>query len=188
MAVSISLKGEKGHRQAVKTIDINNISYNAIKNMLTTGQNMTEDVVEPLINDVYEIFGGNCYSTTIILAVKSLMSEIVRGLEVRKCLSVKDDKAFYDITESIFPTMCYVKDEDGAAFDELRFFETDAEQIISEIGDCLNERTNHLFSKFLRKAVSECSEPAGEIALRILLHISIGDSSMEDPENNVEIN
>lgn len=188
MDINFSFKGKKGHRQVIKTIDINDESYDAINGMITTGQNMTEDVTGPLINDVYNIFGGNCYSSIVTIAIGSLILEVVSNLETRGCLSIKDDEAYYKIAESIFPTMCYVNDEDGAAFEELRFFYTDAEQIISEVGCCLNERTRNIFSKLLREAVSEFGDPAGEMALRILLQISIGDSTIEQSENNEEIN
>lgn len=188
MAINYNLKGEKDNRQVVKTIDIHEESYDAIKKMIASGQNMTEDVIAPLLDDAYKMFGGNCYRTTVSIAISTLLLDIVRGLEREKRLSKDGDEAYNEILESIFPAMCYIKDEDGSAFDELRFFYPDADKIIQEVGGCLEKHTREIFSKLLIDSASECKEPAGEIAFAILLRISINDSAIVQSGENEKAN
>lgn len=181
--MEFKFSGEKGSRKVVKTIDIHEESYEAIQTMLSSGENMNKDVNGPLLDDVYHIFGGNCYGLTVSKAIDKLIVSVVNELWEKKHLSVEVADACVNITDAIFPTMAYTNDEHGVIEEELRFFELDADAIITNVSTCLHDESRAVFVKSLRSAVKHDSRPAGEIALGILMYIaSLSDDFDEEEE------
>lgn len=172
MAVEYEFKGKKGCRRVVKTIDIHEDSYDAICKMVGSGKNSMFETCEPFLEDVYNMFGGNCYGITVSMAIDCLLSDTIHNLEEKGFLTKKGEDVFCDISETILPVMCYKNDENGASVEELRFFYTDVDQIISEITPFLTESAGKVFSNNLREAVKNDNRPAGEIALGILMYLS----------------
>lgn len=182
MAVKLRFSEEKGSRQVIKTIDIHDESYDALQKMISTGMNMTEDICGPLIDDTYKIFGGNCYGMLVSMAVEQFMCDIVRELDDKKFLSMDGEAAYVKMSEAIFPTMCYTKDEDGAIDDGLYFFEVNLDEVITKVAPCLAEKQRLIFTKNLKEAVKEDNRPVGEIALGILMYISSETCADEEDE------
>ena len=164
--------GEKGSRKVIKTIEIREESYKALKEMLESGKNMTDNIYPTLLEDTYHIFGGNCYGMLVSLAVENLIGNIVHELEEKKYLSVEGNVAFSKMTDTLFPSMVYTKDNDGAVDDELRFFEVDVDDIINGVASCLVAGPKDIFTHNLNEAIKSDGRPAGEIAIGILLYIS----------------
>ena len=171
MAIEYSFKGEKGRRKVVKTIDIHEESYQALRKMILSGENMSEDIVGPLVEDTYSIFGGNSYGGIVSMAVNILIMDILEKLNERGMLSVDMDDANDKILEAVFPCMCFTKGDEESAYMELRFFDTDSDEVMSEVTGCLKEIHATAFSECFKKAIMKDSRPAGEIALGILMFI-----------------
>lgn len=172
MATDYNFIGGKGHRKVVKTIDIHEESYEAICKMVGSGMNSIAEPCGLFLEDAYKMFGGNCYGMTVSMAINCLLSDIVRNLEEKVLLTKKGEDVFCDLSETILPVMCCLNDEDGASMDELRFFNTDVEEIISDITPCLIDSVGKIFSNNLWEAVNNDNRPAGEIALGILMYLS----------------
>lgn len=179
---TLELKGRKGCRQVVKTIDIQEETYEALQKMISSGANMTDDVCLPLVSDTYKIFGGNCYGMLVSMAVINLMAGIVRELDDKKFLSMDGEAAYVKMSEALFPTMCYTKDEDGAIDDGLYFFEVNLDEVITKVAPCLADKQRLIFTKNLNEAVKEDNRPVGEIALGILMYISSETCADEEDE------
>lgn len=172
MATEYNFKGGKGNRKVVKTIDIHEESYEAICKMIGNGTNSISETCAPFLEDVYGMFGGNCYGMVVSMAIDCLLSDTIHNLDEKGFLTKKGEDVFCDISEAILPVMCCLNDEDGASMDELRFFYTDVEEIISEVTACFIDRVGKVFSENLREAVKNDNRPAGEIALGILMYLS----------------
>lgn len=182
MAVKFDFAGRKGQYKVVKTIDVCEESYEALQKMVLSGKNMTEDVCLPLIEDTYQIFGGNCYGMLVSMAIEHLIGGVVHKLEEKDFLSMSGEKAFATISDAVLPSMCYIADEDGAVEDELRFFESDMNEIIGKVTPCLAEKQQRIFSGNLKEAVKQDARPVGEIALGILMFISSETCQVDDDE------
>ena len=178
-------KGEKGSRQVVKTIDIQEESYEALQKMLSTGESMTEDVCGPLIEDTYKIFGGNCYDILVSIAVRHLIIGVVTELEEKDFLSMEGEKACDEISEALFPSMCFVRNDDGDYEEELRFFETNIDEVIENVAPCLADIQRHIFTENLKEAVKTDNRPVGEIALGILMYIG-SETCAEDSSSQTK--
>ena len=182
MEKNLEIKGEKGSRKVIKTIGIHEESYEAIQNMISSGQNLTDDICGPLVEDTYNIFGGNCYDMMVSMAVEHLIGGVVHNLEEKHFLSIEGSEAFSKISDCLFPSMCYTQDEDGTIDEELRFFEVCVEEIIENVTHCLASEVQQIFTNNLTEAVKDDNRPAGEIALGILMYISTGVCAEEDKE------
>lgn len=172
MIMDYKFIGEKGSRKVVKTVEIHEESYEAIKKMISSGKNMTDDIPGPLLDDTYNIFGGNCYDMLVSLAVESLIGMVVHELQDKKYLSVEGEVAFRKISDTLFPSMAFTNDEDGCVDDELKFFEINPDEVINGVANVLEDGIHKMFVKNLKKAVKNDNRPVGEIALGILMYIS----------------
>lgn len=183
MATNYSFKGAKGHRKAVKTIDIHEESYLSLRKMVDDGMNSADVLSDVFIEDVYNMFGGDCYDTLVSMAIECLLSNVVHNLESKCFLAKSGSEVFGKLSDTILPVMCCVNDEDGASVDELRFFNTDVEDLISGISPCLTENIGKAFAENLREAVLSDKRPAGEVAFGILMYIS-SEVVSADPHAN----
>lgn len=171
MADNIKLIGKKGNRRFVKTISVQEDSYNIINNIVNNGFSPVKATNEMFIQDIYNTLGGNCYGNLIIMAIKNIIAETIYALEHRKLLAVKGEKAYHDVLEVVFPSMCYTTDEDGATIKELRFFNTDIEEVIDVILSCVKDSCKQAVNN-MREFMEEDNRPAGEIALGNLAYLA----------------
>lgn len=170
MAYKLEFKGNKGHRQVVKTIDIHEESYQALNDMVRSGVNAADGYSGFLVDDTYDIFGGNCYGSTVSMAVNVLIMDVVDKLEDNGMLSVGPETAKDRIIETVFPCMCHTNDE--SMYQELSFFNQDPEEVKSGVTRCLIKRQAVAFSENFNYAIGKDRRPAGEIALGILIYLS----------------
>ena len=171
MADNIKLIGKKGNRRFVKTISVQEDSYNIINDIVNNGFSSVKATNEMFIQDIYNTFGGNCYRHIVIMAIKSLLADTIHILEHRKLLAVKGEKAYHDILEVVFPSMCYITDDDGATIEELRFFNSDIEEVIDVVLSCVKDSCKQAVNN-MREVMEDDIRPAGEIALGNLAYLA----------------
>ena len=171
MAVNYKVTGKKGCRKAVKSIDISDDSYKAIKCMIERGAEMSSDMSYPSLEEVYEMFGGNCYGSLVSMAITSLIGDTVHQLDDNGYLIVEGEDAFYEMSNVILPMMCY-KSNGEEYIESLQFFNTDEYEICDTVKRCLIEEKAEYFATHLMEALNEDKRPAGEVAMAILLFIA----------------
>lgn len=176
MAINYKFEGKKGSRKVIKTIDINEESFISLKKMLDSGKNMEEDVCGPLIDDTYNIFGGNAYGGIAQIAITKLIADVVDGFsEKDQILYTEAEDLVPIIKHALFPMMCYTESQDGLFYNALSFFNTDEEEIRGCLSNFLTSETYKEFDDKFTSATKTNDLPAGEVALGILLYMLSGD-------------
>ena len=178
MAVSYKITGKKGYRKVIKNIDISDDSYKAIKCLIARGAEMSSDINYPSLDEVYEMFGGNCYGALVSMAIENLIGVIVHQLEDKGFLCVKGEDAYYEISNVILPMMCYTTNGEEYT-DQLQFFNTNEFEICDSVRHCLIDEKAEVFVKNFMEALNTDKRPAGEVATGILMYIA-NDNERED--------
>lgn len=174
MAINFSLSGAKGSRKVIKTIDVNDESYDALKSIIEGGEGLPEDLSELTIYDTYKIFGGNCYNNLVSMAIDRVICSTIHELANLNMLITDVDTALDKMSEGLLPTMCFVSYGEGYG-EGLRFFCQNTDDVLAVISECLVTSKAEWFKDTFLNAVKKNERPAGEVALGILLYI-ISDS------------
>ena len=186
MAINFRITGKKGNRKVLKSVDISEENYKAIKNLTECGPELAENTQLLSLQETYDIFGGNCYDMLVTTAIEQMISAIIHELEDKKYLSIDGEEAYYRLSNIIFPIMCYTSNGEEYV-ESLNFFNTNAFEICDVVKECLIEEKAEFFVNHLMQALNDDNRPAGEIAMAMLMYLANDSIEGIETENDNEV-
>lgn len=181
MKTDYRFSGDKDARRFVKTVEVSEETYQAVKEAIG-GKVLGNCDSVTVITDTYRMFGGNCFSSIVSYAICRLVDEVAHVLDEKGMLSVDAEKASSIISKAVMPLMISIRDDEGTV-GALSFFNDDAEEIEKAVVGCLVGEKGEVFSRMLRETAGNDVFPVGETALGILISIA-GAGWNEDEKTN----